>query len=407
MPKGRLKATLWDKTNVKTLDVARADETQGTPIRMKTFRDAMDSFSGSLDRTGDVSLAAYILQHCIEGDVKSIGAIGLASDAEFMLLHALAEPGSNFVYLNVDQRNEARQHLTGLANHLEAQGYGSRAVISDLMLPGRWASLLGALALGEVRVLGLDAAWAESDPHFWANLVSFLRATERAVYIRGLLDYRTPKTAMALLQTMPCDQDIHVIASTRGAVWLAAGAFATHVRHALQGSGLFGAGVFEWPGPVIVQNDIYATMIDQHGHVPAVVYRVSEESTLALEFGKGWSSQEADGCWTDGEEAVVSVAFRGGHVPTSLSIEGNPWMPPDSQQQVVEFGVGQDPATWSSLSFWQEEIASVSLPLQPGDWAAGKVLLHIRVQHPGRPSDRGGDDHRLLGFKLRSLGFFV
>jgi hypothetical protein len=206
---------------------------------------------------------------------------------------------------------------------------------------------------------------------------------------------------------MPSDQDIHVIASTRGAVWLAAGAFATQVRKSLRDSGLFGAGGVESQSPVIVNNDVSASLIDQHGHVPAVVYRVTEHETGALEFGRGWSSREADGCWTDGEEAVVSVAFRGGHLPTSLSIEGNPWMPPDSQQQVVEIGVGQDPLTWSTLSFWQEEIASVSLALQPGDWVAGKMTLHVRAQHPGRPSDHGGDDQRLLGFKLRSLGLFV
>jgi hypothetical protein len=199
-----------------------------------------------------------------------------------------------------------------------------------------------------------------------------------------------------------------VVASTRGAAWFAAGPFAARARAAIAQSGLFGVSNDEDPDAVvIVDSDLGEALIDLMGRVPTRLYRIGKDGTTGIAFGRGWSSQESDGCWTDGEEARISVSHAAGQLPSSLSIEGNPWMPRDGQQQVVEFAVGHTPSAWSALSFWQEEIASVTVPLQPQDWAGGELLLHVRAQRPGRPSEHGGDDQRLLGFKLRSLSLFT
>jgi hypothetical protein len=380
----------------------------------KTLRDACESFLDGIGRQGDVSVAGFILQHCFGAGIHSIASIGMASDAEFLMLNSLVDPGANFVLLNTDLRGRYRQRFSELTHRLEHEGFDARVLIADLTLPGRWPELISALAAGDVRILGLDAGWARTDPDFWGNLSGFLRSTERVVYVRGALDYEHPDTSIEFLRTMPDDHDLEVVVATRASVWFAPrGPLASAIRKALRLSGLFasdGHAATEESddSPVIVRTDSAAGMLDAHGRFPLVIYRIGVETMSSLEFGAGWSTFEQDGCWTEGSEAQLAITPPAGATALKrLHIVGNPWMPPDEAGQDIELGIGKKPKGWTQLHFDQGDITGASIDLQHDDLVKGQITLTVRVQRPGRPSDYGGADSRMLGFKLRSLGLFT
>jgi hypothetical protein len=144
------------------------------------------------------------------------------------------------------------------------------------------------------------------------------------------------------------------------------------------------------------------------GKFPRTKYHIDHDLGSGVDFGPGWSSIEPDGCWTDGAEARISVTVQGAATNLkSIYVVGNPWMPPDGSEQIIEFSIGRDPSSWSELRFAREEIAGKHLDIPETDAATVTIVLNLRVARPGRPSDQGGEDSRLLGFKLRSLSLFT
>jgi hypothetical protein len=382
----------------------------------KTLRDAVDQFLDVGESSGDMALAGFILQHCFPSGIRSVASIGMGSESEFLILNSLADHAGNFVFLNTNHGSRDRQRLSELTHLLEERGFNIRALIADLTLPGRWPSLISALAAGDVRILGLDAAWACSVPEFWSSLGNFIRSAERVVYVRGALDFEHPDKSIEFLRGMPIDHDIEVIAATRASVWFASkGSVASTMRNMLRRSSLFSDGGV--PGTdvgndeaaaVIVRFDAASSLVDAQGAFPRVLYRIGHETPPGIEFGIGWSTPEEDGCWTDGTEAQLVLTPPAGTTGVQrLHLVGNAWLPPDSAGQIVEFGVGNRPESWTQLCLNDGEIASATIDIGNENLVNGKVAVTLRVQQPGRPSDYGGTDSRLLGFKLRSVSLFT
>ncbi len=378
-----------------------------------TARDAFDMFLEGTGSCGDMSLAGFLLQHCVGGGVRSVASIGMGSPGEFLTLNALADHGGNFVFLNPDHRGRDRQRLTELSELLETRGFPMRVLIADLTLPTRWPGLIRALSQGDVRVVGLDAAWARVDSEFWSNLASFIRSGDRVVYVRGALDYQHPENSIEFLRTMPINHGLEVVAATRGSVWFAAaGEAASAIRETLHTSGVFmRSGVAEHAGSdmaLVVHNDDASRLMDPSGAFPRVVHSAGKDRTAAFEFGPGWSTAESDGSWTDGGEAHASIELpRGTTEITRLRVVGNAWVPPHDEGQLVEIGVGHDPQEWIALHTDDGKISTINVPVSARDIANGRIAITFRVEKPGRPSDHGGTDSRLLGFKLRQIAVFT
>jgi hypothetical protein len=269
---------------------------------------------------------------------------------------------------------------------------------------------LPALAVQPIGVLGIDAEWAAAEPTFWSNLTTITREIEPIVYLRGVFDFRRPTIGMSLFASMPPESGVEVIAATPTSVWLApAGASAAGARELLLSSGVFSGGERSTgasQAPVIIEGA--RDLVRPDGRFPRAVYRGSS-GAHGLAYVSGWSNPEPDGCWTEGPSATVTAVIPAGEVPpTYIEIAGNAWLPANEPAQIVEFGVGRKPTAWTEMIYSDEsEILVTKLGISAADVSGGKVTVQVRPKKPGRPSDHGGTDTRMLGFKFRTLAFFT
>jgi hypothetical protein len=382
----------------------------------RNFRDVWEHCIDGSDDVADVSLAAFVLQHASKSGSSSVGYIGIPSNAELRALNSLVPSQASLVIAVPDLSGKPRIHVNALIHQLEQEGYESRIRLADLTLPGRWPRLLLALAATDIGVVSLDARWASNEPEFWLNLGSFARTSESVFCVRGALDFEHPDVAIAFFRSMPADSGIEVIAATCTAIWFAqSGPTAATLREMLRTSGMFTnpsvCGDVQADAPVVACGSRMTALITlgDEGQFPRAVYTVSEETGRAgLEFVEGWSSPEADGCWTDGDAATVMVTLPSAdRAAKRLFFTGNAWVPPNAKTQVIEFGVGTSPTKWHKMSFVPEEIKTIEMQLPTTDKATNRSILQIKVDKPGSPSNFGDTDQRMLGFKLRALTLFT
>jgi hypothetical protein len=381
----------------------------------KNFWNLWDGFQGSADALGDIKLAGFILQHWFTRGPVSVASIGMPSRAEFLALNALVDASASFVVLGTEPSSPAYgvrlNELGDLARH---EGYDSRFLITDMTLPGRWAELLPAIAIKHVGLVGINARWALFEPKFWDHLSAFIAASKRVVYIRGALDFEHPDISMGLLRSMPAESGIEVIAATPSSLWFGPVGEAAALREVLTSSCLFGrrsqeAGDSGAQTPIVVHNDWTADVVDHEGRFIRKLFNSASDVDDGLEFGVGWASPEADGRWSDGAEATATIPLPPGVTAARrLSITGNGWVPPNGSSQLIELGIGRTPKRWIELQFVDgAEIKSAVLEVMPSDIVNNRITLKIKIRNPGRPSDYGNPDSRVLGFKFRALALFT
>ena len=384
---------------------------KGLSTRKKNFWNVWDGVREGADALADIRLAGFILQHFFTTEPVSVASIGTPSRAEFLALNALVGPTASYVVLGTDPSAEYRSRLNELNNLLAHDGYETHTQIADLALPGRWPKLLPALAIRNVGILGLDARWAVTEPSFPDTLRDFVRATEAVVYVRGALDYKHPDISVRFLRSIPAGSGMDVVAATPSSLWLAPAGAAPVLREMLNSSGLFGADDTKsaLDAPIVLENDWLEGLVSQDGLLPRKLYSGSRDEASGLEFGPGWASAETDGRWTDGSEATATITLPpGAPGAKAITISGNGWVPPDDPTQLVKLGVGRNPKSWTELHFANgADIKSVHIELTPADVANNSIALHVKVKKPGRPSDYGAPDSRVLGFKFRELGLFT
>jgi len=375
------------------------------------FRNVCGGFGRGVHGVGDIRIAGFMLQHGFADGPVSVATVGMPSRVELLAFNALVDPSASFVVLGTDPSPEYRSRLNELTNILDQERFPIRTQIADLALPGRWARLLPALSPMPVGILGLDANWALSEPKFWENLHGFVAESSAVVYVRGALDFKAPDHSVAFLRSMPADCELVMFAATPNSLWFAPSAdTAVALRSKLRSSGLFGTDrSAEAPDQtVIVDNDWSPNMVDEAGRFPRKLYLSVQEQPEGIEFGSGWAAPESDGRWTDGDKSVMIITPPEDVAAITLAITGNGWVPPTDELQWVDFGVGKDPKKWARLEFADGgEIKTIDVRLSPDDVTGDSIILQLKIRAPGRPSDYGEPDSRVLGFKLRAVSLFT
>ena len=141
-----------------------------------------------------------------------------------------------------------------------------------------------------------------------------------------------------------------------------------------------------------------------------IVFRQGSGADRLL--GKGWSSLEPTGVWTDGEKA--SLILRLTDAPTGdfeLDLVVDPFVTPEHPQLRVEVSA-QSEQLGARVFRHRRAIfrlgnahqhLRVVVPASVRD-ETGRVVLELRLHDPARPLDLGlSDDSRRLGLNLRSL----
>jgi hypothetical protein len=286
---------------------------------------------------------------------------------------------------------------------------------ADLTIAGRWPQLLNAIAKTSIGILGVDAHWASGEPRFWASLEHFMKDGKSLTYIRGMFDYQNPQSSFSLIRSMPAHWDQSVVATTPGSIWFAQEAEnAARIRDILRQSGMFPEAVTSSDGelaegPVVVRGERYLERVDRAGRFPRAVLFTNDRHGAEIAFTSGWSTPEADGCWTDSKESVIKARMPSSMLgpPTFVTISGNAWVGPN-KDQIVEVGLGNEPSEWIELEFADsQQIRTFTLDGAELKTPSGSLEIRIRVRNPGSPSDYGEPDKRLLGFKCRAISFFV
>jgi hypothetical protein len=359
---------------------------------------------------GDVKILAFILEHGFHSDPISVASIGLPSREELFTGNCLVRGDASIVLFGTEVSREYKASLNALADQAFQLGSGIQTQVADLAIPGRWAQLLPAMSTRQVGILGVDAVWAASEPNFWKNLSEFWGTGKSVLYIRGLLDYHIASAILALLSALPKDGKIELVAATPTSLWLApAGDFAQNLRSSLNSSRL---GNIERltgdDGPVLVGDDWVRGVVDDDGRVARCLFRAEDENLTDLCFDLGWSLPESDGRWIEGAEATLRITLPENLGPIShVILIGNGWVPPNDGPQNVSMGVGDEPAAWVKTTLFDgSAICDCRLALSPSDVASNRLTLQFKVEKPGRPSDYGESDERMLGYKLRSVGLF-
>jgi hypothetical protein len=231
-----------------------------------------------------------------------------------------------------------------------------------------------------------------------------------------MLDFRHPEFCLSFIRSMPSDCTLNVVATTPGSVWFAGDPeIGAATRELLRSSGLFTRQDTTDPdalvdAPCVVENAKISQVINRHGRFPIVIRTALTSLRDGLNYAAGWSTVESDGCWTAAEAATIKLNLPASATsPTSVSITGNSWMPPNVTTQVVGIGIGNEPKDWIEMDFADpEEILTTSIDLRDRPYDDPSTLtINVRVRSPGRPSDYGGSDTRMLGFKFRSVALFT
>jgi hypothetical protein len=381
----------------------------------RTFRDLLDMFGEDRDAVGDISLAGFLLDHGFLSRDTSVGLIGASSRLEVMALNALVSPGASLVALGLTKLMDQHTYLTDLVGQLEGGGFELRLQLADLTLPGRWPTILAAMARTDIGILGIDAHWAATEQDFWTILQKYMQTGHSLVYLRNMLGFRHPEFCLPFIRSMPSDCALDVVAATPTSVWFASdAATGATTRELLHSSGLF---TRPYPAtlslsadsPCIVEHESVLSLIDSQGCFPFKFRSAQSPMVDGLIYATGWSNVEADGCWTVAEEAIIKLDIvKCAAALTSISITGNSWIPPTVTTQIVAIGIGREPREWTEMAFNDpEEISTTIIDLADIIYDDSPTLtINVRVRSPGRPSDYGGSDTRLLGFKFRSLAVF-
>jgi len=151
-------------------------------------------------------------------------------------------------------------------------------------------------------------------------------------------------------------------------------------------------------------------MLDAHGSVPCAVFFTNDVHHSGIDYLSGWSVPESDGCWTTNQDSVIKLRMPStvSRAPISVSVSGNSLIPPDKKEQILEIGLGNEPAEWIETSFFDsDEIATITADCSEPNGDSTSLIIRFRVRSPSRPSDYGGTDNRLLGFKCRSISVFT
>jgi hypothetical protein len=385
-------------------------------IPARTFRDAVKLFLGEGDTSGEISLAGFLAEHGFVDPSPSLGSIGSLPRSEALALNALVSPEATFVLLECESPAGQRSHAAELISEIEALGFEVRSQFADLTLPGRWPQILTAMARTNVGIVGIDAKWASSEPNFWTTLQQFLKSGKSLVFIRHLLDFRNTQFLLPLIRSMPAHWEQNVIATTPKSIWFASDAESgSNMRHILRVSGLFpedntDLGVDRPDRPVIVCNENSLKMIDVTGRFPRVVYLTNNAHRTGIDYKSGWSNPESDGCWTTDHDSVIKLGLPSSmsRTPIAISVSGNSWIAPDKTEQILELGLGNEPAQWIETSFSDsDEILTTAVDCANVKRDSSEIVIRFHVHTPGRPCDYGGTDTRLLGFKCRSISVFT
>lgn len=356
---------------------------------------------------GDTNLAGFIAQHWMSPELCSAAVLGDATEAEILTLANLLRPEGNLVVL---APGGARSRSHQVLSRLGEAGLESRVQVADLPLPGRWPKLLSALSMTNPGLLSVSAQWLQSEPGFWSALASVADPKGVVVCVRCLLDYESAAASIAAIRTIPLDSDVAVIAASPRSVWLASTSSAEALRRLLASSGLFSTPEgtrADGASAVIAYDRRLESLVTEDGRIPRLVRYANEVSGPGLEFSGGWAGPEDDGRWTDSSQASLQLTLPKDVTPQTLRVVANAWIPPDAGFQEVELGVGRSPKTWAREEFKTDsEVRPVDLELgEP--LASGKIALQVKVAKAGRPSDHGGQDTRMLGLKLRTLGVYT
>ena len=378
----------------------------------KTLRDFWLDFPGEKSGRGNLALANFVLHHVLQPGA-SVGSIGAVSSFEAQALNAMVADEASLVVMAGDTPTQPRGYIASIAADIEHSGVPLRLQFADLTLASRWPKILAATAPSEIGLIGIDISWAANTPDFWSNLQDFLKGRHALVYIRGMLDYRQSELVLPFVRSMPAGCTLDIVAATPDSLWFAADpAQAAATRALLRGSGLFSpqvnSGSAAVDAPVVVTTDDALFNIDSNGKLPRLVIHAVQGS-VGLDYIGGWSNAESDGCWTIGSEAGLKIVVPAAVVvPRTLTITGNSWIPPNMSEQGVKIGVGPKPTSWKDVKFTDpEEIIAIPVELEGAVGSSSGLLLQIKIADPGRPSDFGGQDSRMLGFKIRTISVFA
>jgi hypothetical protein len=386
-------------------------------LKTKTLYDFIDLFGEDCETAGDIRIAGFLIEHGFASRSTSVGLIGASPQSEVMALNALISPPANLVALGIASHVDQYGYLTSLIKQIEGSGFELRLQSADLTLPGRWPNVLDAMARTDVGILGIDARWAASEPGFWQTIQSFMKSHISFVYMRNMLDYEHPEFSFPFIRSMPTDCSLDMIATTPGSVWFASNpSSGAATRDLLRSSGLFARRVasdsdfaISLDAPTVISNESVADVIGKDGRFARIVLTSNASMADGLEYATGWSTVEPDGCWTGAQEAIIKLRLPANLGPqTTLCISGNSWIRPDTPEQVIKIGVGKDPVEWVEMRFADSEtISTATINLNGATNDVPTVAVTVKVGAPGRPSDYGGSDTRLLGFKFRSLSIFT
>ena len=380
-------------------------------LAKRNFRDLWNGLNSRVEVLGDIRLAAFLTQHWFTEPV-CLASVGIPSEQEFLALNSLADPLSSFVILSTDSFDNKRAAIKQFSDRATLLDFDIRTQVADLTLPGRWAQLLPALAVKNIGLSAFDAGWAIKEPTFWDNMRKFILESKSIVYMRGALDYRHPGASVRFLRSIPDDCPIELIAATRTSLWFGpSGEDASSLRKALATCGQFGdlRCVGDVDEAIVVENTWSDNWVQDDGRSPRAVYVGQVQDQSSIDYRSGWAAPEPDGRWTDGKKATLRVALpEGAAKPKRISICGNAWVSKVDLSQTVYVGVGPEPERWVEQRFEHGgDIRVINLDLATADAVEKFITVHVRVEKPGRPSDFGDPDSRVLGFKFRSLSIYT
>jgi hypothetical protein len=384
-------------------------------MRKGNFFDAISLFLGNTNTSGEISLAGYLAEHGFVDRNISMGSVGSISLAEALAFNALVSRESTFVVLGYGSLAGGRNYSAELISEIEAHGFDVRTQFADLTIPGRWPQLLTAMASTNVGILGIDAHLASAQAGFWSTLQQFMKDGKSVVFIRNMLDFRNVKSLLPFIRSMPEHWERNVIATTPNSVWLASDVkSAGDIRKILRQSGLFPEDAKNPDAdladtPIVVRTERALQMVDSVGRFPRSAYLTNSDYTTHVDYKSGWSRPEPDGCWTADYDAVIKLRLPPTtRTPVAITVSGNSWLAPDKKEQILEIGLGNEPTQWVEAVFHDsEEVLTTTLECDKMKFDSSDLVIRFQVTSPGRPSDHGGEDTRLLGFKCRSISVFT
>ncbi|WBO60416.1 hypothetical protein GT370_06395 [Acidocella sp. MX-AZ03] len=277
----------------------------------------------------------------------------------------------------------------------------TRAQVVDVGQSNRWLQILEALTSASLGVLFVDAAWAVEESRFWHNLEQLWRTNPCAICLVGFYNPELNSENFSLIRTIPKELQIEFIASTASSAWIApVEQTGDRMRELLHCSGLFGHSV-----PVIAREPIdLLDVFDEQGRIPLYTFNIRSNEITRLTLEHGWSHLESDGVWTNAYQGAVTLPVPTIQKMKRLRVSGNCWLHPNHEHQTLSIGIAG--TTRAEFKISTGDIQILNIPLEPSDIDAGKLNLTFSVSSPGRPEEFGGEDSRLLGFKLRSVALF-